>query len=177
MGKIKLKLKTVVMYQNQIIPMCKIFWGGTLLFIDVLTAPSFRLIFFVIGAMIIDFITGVTKSKIKKVARTSEGYRKTVIKFLQYIVPMAVLWACSAVTEEYRQQIRGINGFFMLFVIYIEVTSIFENLYEMDKGTPVAKNVYRWALKILKLGLENNAVKKTADKLDQDNKTTDHEQQ
>lgn len=145
----------------------KIFWGGALLFIDVITAPSFNMLFVVMGAIALDFITGIAKSKSKKVARTSEGFRKTVVKLMQYLVPILVLWVASKRVPGYETALKEISGWLMLFITYIEVTSIFENLYEIDNKTVIAKYVYKPALKLLKFGIENNAVVKAAEKLDE----------
>jgi phage-related holin len=145
----------------------KIFWGGTLLFIDVITAPSFNMLFVVMGAIAIDFITGIAKAKAKKVARTSEGFRKTVVKLMQYLVPILVLWVASKRVPGYETALKEISGWLMLFITYIEVTSIFENLYKIDNKTVIAKYVYKPALRLLKFGIENNAVVKAAEKLDE----------
>lgn len=146
----------------------KLFWGGTLLFIDVLTAPSFNMLFIVLGATVMDFITGVAKAKFQKKARTSEGYRKTVVKLMQYLVPVLVIWVASKRVPGYEKQLTQIGGWLMMFITYIEATSIFENLYEIDKKSIIAKFVYRPALKILKFGIENNPVTVAADKLGPD---------
>lgn len=144
----------------------KIFWGGTLLFIDVITAPSFNMLFVVLGAIALDFITGIAKAKSKKVARTSEGFRKTVVKLMQYLVPILALWVASKRVPGYETTLKEISGWLMLFITYIEVTSIFENLYEIDNKTVISKFVYKPALRLLKFGIENNPVTKAAEELD-----------
>lgn len=144
----------------------KLFWGGTLLFIDVITAPSFNMLFVVMGAIGLDFITGIAKAKAKKVARTSEGFRKTVVKLMQYLVPILVLWVASKRVPGYEASLKQISGWLMLFITYIEITSIFENLYEIDNKTVIAKYVYKPALRLLKFGIENNPVTKAAEELE-----------
>jgi hypothetical protein len=57
----------------------------------------------------------------------------------------------------------------MLFIIYIEVTSIFENLYAIDNTSMISKYLYKPVLVILKFGIENNAVVKAADKIENTN--------
>lgn len=150
--------------------MAKLVWGGALLFIDIISPPSFNLFTVVVGAILVDFITGIAKAKFKKVARTSEGYRKTVVKLMQYIVPILVIWVCSKRVPGYEKTLTEIGGWLMLFVIYIELTSIFENLYEIDKTSVIAKYVYRPALKILKFGIEHNPVTAAADKVEKEEK-------
>ena len=46
--------------------------------------PSFDLLLVMLISIIIDFITGVIKASVLKVKRTSEGYRRTIVKFMQY---------------------------------------------------------------------------------------------
>lgn len=154
------------MIHSTLFSTAKIFWGGTLLFIDVLIHPSFNMFFVVLGAILLDFITGIAKAKFNKVARTSEGYRRTVVKLMQYIVPILAIWIASKRVPGYEATLKEIGGWLMLFITYIEVTSIFENLYEIDKKSVIGKYVYKPALKLLKFGIEHNPVTEAADKLD-----------
>lgn len=149
-----------------VFPMAKIFWGGVLLFIDILTIPTFKLFYVLVLAIAIDFITGIIKAKMQAKARTSEGYRKTVVKLMQYIVPVLVIWIGSKNIPEYGQTLKEIGGWLMMFIIYIEFTSILENLYEVDQKSIIAKYVYKPGLKILKFGIENNQVAKAAEELE-----------
>lgn len=144
----------------------KLLWGGVMLFIDLIVNPSFELLGFVLGAIALDFVTGVTKAKFKKEARTSEGYRKTIVKVMQYIIPVLILWVASYRVPHYQNAIQQMAGWVMLFIIYIEVTSTFENLYEIDRKSVIAKYLYRPALKILKFGIEHNPVVDAAKKID-----------
>ena len=146
----------------------KLFWGGTLLFIDAagIIAPSFNMLFVVLGAIVLDFATGIVKAKAKGNARTSEGYRKTVVKLMQYLTPILVIWVASKRVPGYEDTLKQVAGWIMLFITYIEITSIFENLYEIDNKTVISKYVYKPALKLLKFGIENNPVSKAADELE-----------
>lgn len=154
------------MVHKTIISMPKLLWGGILLFVDIMANPSFRLFFIVLAGIVLDFATGIAKAKMNKKARTSEGYQKTVTKVMQYITPILILWAASKYIPEYGKQLKEISGWLMMFVIYVEVTSIFENLYEMDSRSTIAKYLYKPALKILKFGIENNPVNKKAENID-----------
>ena len=131
------------MIHSTLFSTAKIFWGVTLLFIDVLIHPSFNMFFVVLGAILLDFITGIAKAKFQKIARTSEGYRRTVVKLMQYIVPILVIWIASKRVPGYEATLKEIGGWLMLFITYIEVTSIFENLYEIDKKSVIGKYVYK----------------------------------
>lgn len=147
----------------------KLLWGGILLGIDLIVKPTFNLFTIVLLAIALDFLTGIIKAKMNKKARTSEGYRKTVVKLMQYVVPILVLYAAGKYIPEHKQLLTKCSGYLMMFVTYIEVTSIFENLYEIDKTSVVAKFLYRPALMILKFGIEHNPVTKAADELEKNN--------
>lgn len=149
----------------------KFLWGGILLGIDLMINPSFKLFSVVLILIALDFITGITKAKFKKNARTSEGYRKTIVKVLQYIVPILVLWIAGRYIPEQKATLQSCSGYVMMFILYIEATSIFENLYEIDKTSMIAKYLYRPALVLLKVGIEKNAVTEAAKKVDADQNT------
>ncbi|HWR32077.1 MAG TPA: phage holin family protein, partial [Chitinophagaceae bacterium] len=129
----------------------KLLWAGILLGIDLLAKPKAGLIAAVFILVLIDFITGITKAKLKGVARTSQGYRKTVIKLMQYVVAIIIFLgggyflkqAIPPNAEGQMLQVANIlqqaSSYVMLFVIYIEVSSIFENLYEIDSKSPFSR--------------------------------------
>lgn len=148
----------------------KLLWAGILLGIDLLVAPSLSLFGVVLAVIFIDLITGVMKAKMKKQQRTSEGYRKTLVKLMQYAIPVFLLWMAGKYIPEYTNRLQIASGFVMMFIIYIEVTSIFENLYEIDSKSTIAKVLYKPALTILKFGLEKNPVAAAADKIEDDKK-------
>jgi len=127
--------------------------------------PSFSLFGVVLVVIFIDFATGVLKSVLRKVARTSEGYRKTVIKLMQYIIPIFIFWGGGRFIPEYKEKLGQASGFVMMFIVYIEVTSIFENLYAIDSKSMISKNFYRPMLILLKFGIEHNPVTQAADKI------------
>lgn len=143
----------------------KVTWGAILLMFEFFMKPSFSLFGVVLAVIFLDFITGVIKSVFRKVARTSEGYRKTVIKLLQYIIPIFIFWGAGRYIPEYKAKLEQASGFVMMFIVYIEVTSIFENLYAIDSKSMIAKNFYRPALVLLKFGIEHNPVTQAADKI------------
>lgn len=143
----------------------KLTWGAVLMMFEFFMNPSFSLFGVVLAVIFLDFITGVVKSVFKKVARTSEGYRKTVIKLLQYIIPVFIFWGAGRYIPEYKEKLEQASGFVMMFIVYIEVTSIFENLYAIDSKSVIAKNFYRPVLVLLKFGIENNPVSEFADKI------------
>lgn len=160
----------------------KICWASILLGIEYLLSPRMTTIAIVFVLVVIDFLTGITKAKIQGVARTSEGFRKTLIKVLQYTIVPLVFWLGGlyvnshiVATDDQATMIKISNllkkagGWIMLFIIYIEVTSIFENLYEIDKKGAFSK-MLKPVLILLKFGIDNNPFKRAADKLIMENK-------
>ena len=151
----------------------KICWASILLWFDFFMAPSLSLMGVMLAVIFLDFITGVVKAKIQKINRTSEGYRKTITKLLQYIIPVLVLYGAGRYIPEYKERLQQASGFVMLFIIYIEVTSIFENLYAIDNKTMISKFMYKPVLVILKFGIEHNVVVEAAGKLQKTTTTTE----
>ncbi|HAN37431.1 MAG TPA: hypothetical protein DCQ29_00895, partial [Chitinophagaceae bacterium] len=55
-----------------------------ILFFKAVAFPSLSLLLWMIIAMVLDFITGIIKAVLQNKVRTSSGYRKSVIKIIQY---------------------------------------------------------------------------------------------
>ncbi len=148
----------------------KITWAFTLLWFDFFMQPSVSLMGVMIGTVALDLATGIMKAKFLKQDRTSTGLRRTVVKISQYAVPVLVFFVASRSIPEYKVRLEQAAGFLMMFIVYIECTSIFENLYAIDSKTPISKYIYKPALVILKFGIENNPVAQAAEKMNK--KTT-----
>jgi len=104
---------------NTILLVAKFTWASVLLLFEFFMKPSFSLFGVVLTVIFIDFITGVVKSIFRKVARTSEGYRKTIIKLLQYIIPIFIFWGAGHYIPEYKEKLEQASGFVMMFIVYI----------------------------------------------------------
>lgn len=128
-------------------------------------------------AMGLDFLTGIIKAKIHKIARTSEGYRLTVKKTVQYFsaagLCLGLNYLVKTVIAEKTEAMLYINMFVLCFIIYIEITSILENLYQIDHKSKFSKFMIRPLLSIMKLGLEKNSVVKAAEKMQSGEKPVD----
>lgn len=148
----------------------KLLWAGILLGIELLVHPSLSLLSVLFTVIGLDFITGIAKAKMNKVQRTSEGYRKTIIKLMQYMIPILLLYVAGKWIPEYKFRLQQASGFVMMFIIYIEVTSICENLFEIDKKSPFSKYLIKPLLTILKFGIENNPITKAADQVEEQKK-------
>jgi len=120
--------------------------------------PDLNLLAWVFIAMLADLLTGIRKAVVLKQARTSAGYRKTVNKFFQYagaIVGGIIL----ANTLPKDQSIVGyVNDFLLIFIIYIEVTSIFENLYAIDNKSQLARYFIAPTLRLLTFAIKKSTI-------------------
>lgn len=150
----------------------KLLIGIVFAFIKISLFPSLHLLFWMAAAIAADFVTGVIKAIVLKQARTSSGYRKTITKFLQYGGSLFVGLALSNATknnvnDQLHLFISYLNDGLVVFIIYIEVTSIFENIYACDKESPLSKYMIAPALKILTWQLKNNPVIKQSETITQ----------
>lgn len=115
--------------------------------------------------IILDFISGIIKAAIQNRARTSEGYRKTVVKFIQYGGAL-----CVSIVLKYLSVNQGdsdmkaiapflgyLNDGLLFFIVFIEITSILENLYAIDKRSPMALYIIKPLLRIMTFAIKNNS--------------------
>lgn len=144
----------------------KILAASTLLFMKLTFLPSINLLMWMSIAIAADFATGVVKAVLLKTARTSSGYRKTITKFLQYggAITVSIILGQTAKENNMVQAsniLLYLNDGLVIFIIYIEVTSIFENIYECDKESPFSRYFIAPMLKLLTFQLKNNPLNKT----------------
>jgi len=130
-------------------------------------------------ALVLDFITGVIKSVALKIAITSWGFRKTIIKFLQYGGAILIgIFLSSVMAYKGLGTELGLPKYIVdvlvVFIIYIELVSILENLTQMDNKSPIATKILKPLHKLLTFQLNNNPIKKLYDSREkpepQDNK-------
>ena len=123
--------------------------------------PSFDLLLVMLISIIIDFITGVIKASVLKVKRTSEGYRRTIVKFMQYGGAVSIGMLLSYLVEKnvsldgLKTYINYFGDGLIIFIILIEITSILENIYAVDNTTPFSKYFIQPLLKILTIQIKN----------------------
>lgn len=102
----------------------------------ILYTPNGTLLIALLIVFILDFGFGITKATINGTRRTSEGFRKTFTKFMQYggsiIIAMVILNVIYSSKVKFGEQFSWLFGDTMLYImIYIEIVSIFENMEEM----------------------------------------------
>jgi Bacteriophage holin family len=143
----------------------KFFATATFLFIKFTFFPNVNLIMWMLIAIGLDFITGFAKACFKNENRTSQAMRKTIIKFLQYAGALAAAMIIGNTAKD--NKIEGLqsvmqwaNDGLVIFIIYIELVSIFENLLAIDDGSIISKYFFKPIHKLLTLSLKNNPVNK-----------------
>ncbi len=124
--------------------------------------PDANLLMWVFIAMMLDFISGVIKAVVQHEARTSSGFRKTVIKFTQYAGAILV-GVVLANTIPDNVIVGYVNSALLILLIYIEATSVFENLYAIDSSSPFSRFFISPVLKLLTLATKKLAPKPPED--------------
>lgn len=125
--------------------------------------------------ILLDFITGIIKAVVKGDQRTSVGYRKTVKKFTQYFGAIgASIIAQYALSFKLKSNEFGyiaefMNNGLLLFIIFIELTSIFENLIEVDNKSPFAVYFIKPLHALMTIAIKNNKLNKQAESINQQN--------
>lgn len=131
---------------------------GVLSFFKFTFLPDYNLLAWVFIAMVLDLVTGVIKAVVQKDARTSSGYRKTVVKFTQYAGAILAGVILSNTVPD-NSIIGYINSGLLILLIYIETTSIFENLYAIDSSSPFSKAFIAPILRLLTIATKKIAPK------------------
>lgn len=131
-----------------------------------LVLPQLSLLLWIAVLMGVDFITGVLKAKLLKETITSQRARDTIIKFLQY-------FGCIGITiviinqvgqsDQVTQAMNWAKDGVCILIIYIECLSILENLYGMDKTSPLSRWIFGPLYMLLSLAIKNNPFKRAAD--------------
>lgn len=135
-------------------------------FLDItknLLLPKLSLLLWICILMAADVITGLIRSRVLKQPITSERARGTIVKFLQYfgcIGLTVVLINQNHDNKTLVQVMEWAKDGLVILIIYIECLSIFENLYAMDKTTPLAVYVIQPIYFLLSLAVRNNPLTK-----------------
>ena len=130
--------------------------------------PDHHVLLIMIGAISLDLITGVLKAKVSGQKRTSAGFRRSIRKISQYsscTIGGFILINLASITKGSADIANAtlIGNGLVVAIIYIEVTSIFENAYAINPGSKLARYFIRHALNILTFQFKNNPATKTTD--------------
>lgn len=145
-------------------------WG----WFEIVAVPKPMLLVLLFGAIIIDLLTGLIKSWNLGKATSSTGFRKTVTKVGAYVGVILGVWFLSNIMNgmyetafDYAVFVNACIG----FLTFIEIYSIFENVYEIDPNSLLSKKFIKPILKFLKGKLDNNPISKlTKDESDESDK-------
>lgn len=156
----------------------KLLFGFTLVFIKFTLLPSHNLMFWMGITIALDFLTGFSKAVVLQQARTSNGMRKTVTKFIQYggALVVGVILAHAAqenAAESIRSTVTYFNDGLVVFIIYIEVTSIFENMVAIDNKSPMSRYFFTPVLKLLTAQFKNLPIVQAVDAATPQNQNPD----
>lgn len=128
-------------------------------------------LFLLIG---LDFLTAMAKLRVLKIEPTSEGQRRSVSKITQYGGAIVVCYLLWALFKTNLPNAGIILNMILLGVMFVEVTSIFENLYEVDHKSYFGKYFIYPVLKIMKFGMVKNPLMKQLEKLQQQDEKGDN---
>lgn len=136
----------------------------SLLFLKITFMPNLNLLMWVAVAVAIDLVTGVAKSAFHNIKPTSGGFKRTIVKALQYAGLIVAGIVIGNTTKESNELVQWINDGMLLFLIYIEVYSIIENLRDLNPESKIAKMIFVPLLSILTFGIDKLSLLKKTDK-------------
>jgi phage-related holin len=135
----------------------------TFYFLKILAFPSVELLVLVYLAIGFDFITGVLKAVVTDVERNSKGYRETIRKLIQYtfaIICVMILGGIAAIQGIFTNTafLAYVKDGLCCFIIFVEVTSILENIYAIDKKSMLSKYFIQPLLRVMTFQIKNNSL-------------------
>lgn len=136
------------------------------------TTPHWHLLLAVILLVGLDFVTAMLKLKALKIEPNSQGYRKSISKFTQYGGVIIISYGLWFLFKANLPNASIILNIIMLAIMFVEVTSIFENLYEVDSKSYFGRYFIYPILKIMKFGMVKNPVMKQMEKMQEEEKKT-----
>ncbi len=144
----------------------KIVASFTLLFFKITFFPNANLLTWMLLAIALDFILGFSKAVVKKEQRTSKALRQTITKFLQYAGALAAAMIIGNTAKDNQlTRLENVmayaNDGLTIFIIYIELVSIFENLVEIDNASLISRFFFKPMHRLLTLSIKNNPINKT----------------
>ena len=142
--------------------------------LEVIVIPNPVLIFVLLGAMMIDLLTGLLKSWNEGKATTSNGFRKSVIKFTTYACAIIGMWFLAVLL---KQMYGGFDYTILVnlticILSLIELYSVFENVNAISPNSMLSKYLAKPVLKGLR-GLLKQADKSLEKSLENGTDTED----
>lgn len=129
-------------------------------FFGVIILPSGILIAWMCVALMVDLITGVTRAIVDDKIRTSQGYRETLGKIIQYGGALIIGVILSSMAKHHAAGINPMifeyfNDFLVSFIVFIEITSIMENMYAISPESKFSKYFVKPMLSMLTFNLQH----------------------
>ncbi|MGV0921912.1 phage holin family protein [Empedobacter falsenii] len=124
--------------------------------------PDWPLFIALTFLMAIDFMTGFMKAKFLKVNRSSEAFRKTVKKIIQYcsaiivVIVILNLMRFDQSNQFFKDYSNWLQNGVIVLMVYIELTSILENAIAIDKTSTFSKVFIIPFHRLLTLQLKSN---------------------
>lgn len=133
---------------------------GGLLFLKLTFIPNVNMLAWLFIAMLVDFITGFLKAKALGQDRTSSAMRKSIIKLIQYVCAIVVVIILGNSLGKEVDLIKYADDGVLIFLLYIEAVSIFENLAALSPDSVFTKRFAQPILKLLTLSMDKTAIGK-----------------
>ncbi len=129
-------------------------------FFGVIILPSGILLAWMCVALIADLVTGVTRAIVDDKTRTSQGYRETLGKIIQYGGALIIGVILSSMAKHHAAGLNPIifeyfNDFLVSFIVFIEITSILENMYAISPDSKFSKYFVKPVLSLLTFNLQH----------------------
>lgn len=129
-------------------------------FLMAIVLPPPTLLLWLGVTMILDLITGVAKAIKNDVPRTSTGFRRTVMKFIQYCGAISIGIILANISDMQKDSAsetlyKYFSNSMLSFIIFIEIKSIIENMVEVSPKSDFTKLFLSPIHKLLSLDLKN----------------------
>lgn len=129
-------------------------------FLMAIVLPPPTLLLWLGITMVLDFITGVAKAIKNDEPRTSTGFRRTVMKFIQYGGAISIGIILANISDMQKDSAsetlyRYFSNSMLSFIIFIEIKSIIENMVEVSPKSDFTKLFLNPIHEILSLDLKN----------------------
>ncbi len=137
-------------------------------FIKITFLPNLNMLGWAFAAIGIDFVTGIMKSAVNKVALTSGGFRNTIKKVIQYAGAIVLFALLGNALPQDNDVVMYINNTLLAFIIYTEAYSTIENLRDMNPDSPISKKFFVPVLSLLTLGMDKLSLLKKQQQQDEE---------
>jgi len=129
-------------------------------FFGVIVLPSGVLVAWMCAALVIDLITGITRAIVDDETRTSEKYRNTLGKVIQYGGALIIGVILTSMAKHHAdglnpEVLNYFNNSLVSFIIFIEITSTMENMYTISPKSKFSKYFVKPMLSLLTFNLQH----------------------